>query len=155
MAFPPPNGLTRDYEDFGTRGRVDIVAAFAGPGTVLLHRQDDPSHPDYEVYQELHPILACGTDAQGRPLRVIVDDVWLRDSGPTFTATCLALLSSKTTRGSWTGLHKPLRGQRCGVVIAPYTRSQHEARPFFPVWIVVPSTLETFVPVAWNYAWPR
>ena len=66
-----PRGLTRDYEDFGTRGRVDIVAAFAGPGTVLLHRQDDPSHPDYEVYQELHPILACGTDAQGRPLRVI------------------------------------------------------------------------------------
>lgn len=66
-----PRGLTRDYGEFGTRGHVDIVAAFAGPGTVLLHRQNDPSHPDHEVYQELHAALAGETDAQGRPLRVI------------------------------------------------------------------------------------
>ena len=42
-------GLTRDYDEFGTRGHVDIVATFAAPGTVLVHRQDDPAHPDYEV----------------------------------------------------------------------------------------------------------
>jgi agmatine deiminase len=66
-----PRGLTRDYGEFGTRGHVDIVAAFAGPGTVLLHRQDNPLHPDYEVYQELQAALAVQADAQGRPLRII------------------------------------------------------------------------------------
>lgn len=66
-----PRGLTRDYDEFGTRGHVDIVAAFAGPGTVLLHRQDHTSHPDHEVYQELHAVLAGETDAHGRPLHVI------------------------------------------------------------------------------------
>jgi agmatine deiminase len=66
-----PRGLTRDYGEFGTRGHVDIVAAFAGSGTVLLHRQHDPEHPDYEVCQELYATLAGQTDAQGRPLRII------------------------------------------------------------------------------------
>ncbi|WP_259460396.1 agmatine deiminase family protein [Pseudarthrobacter phenanthrenivorans] len=66
-----PRGLTRDYGEFGTRGHVDIVAAFAGPGTILLHRQGDPSHPDYEVSEELHAVLSGQTDAQGRPLRII------------------------------------------------------------------------------------
>ncbi len=66
-----PRGLTRDYDEFGTRGHVDIVAAFASPGTVLLHRQDDPSHPDYEVCQELRAVLGRETDAHGRTLRVI------------------------------------------------------------------------------------
>lgn len=42
-------GLTRDYDEFGTRGHVDIVATFSAPGTVLVHWQDDPAHPDYEV----------------------------------------------------------------------------------------------------------
>ena len=32
-------GLTRDYEVFGTRGHVDIVASFAGAGTILVHDQ--------------------------------------------------------------------------------------------------------------------
>ena len=66
-----PRGLTRDYDEFGTRGHVDIVAAFAGPGTILLHRQDNPAHPDHEVYRELREALAGQTDAQGRPLRII------------------------------------------------------------------------------------
>src|SRR5699024_10919989 len=34
-------GLTRDYDGFGTRGHVDIVASFTQSGTVLVHRQDD------------------------------------------------------------------------------------------------------------------
>ncbi|NSX38952.1 agmatine deiminase family protein [Pseudarthrobacter oxydans] len=66
-----PRGLTRDYGEFGTRGHVDIVAAFAGAGTILLHRQDNPSHPDYEVYRELRDVLSGEVDAQGRPLRII------------------------------------------------------------------------------------
>ncbi|MFY2789680.1 agmatine deiminase family protein [Rhodococcus sp. MALMAid1271] len=44
-----PRGLTRDSMRFGTRGHVDIVAAIPSPGTVLVHRQRDASHPDHEV----------------------------------------------------------------------------------------------------------
>lgn len=66
-----PRGLTRDYDDFGTNGHVDIVASFASPGRVLLHRQDDPSHPDYEVTRELKALLEAETDAAGRTLEVI------------------------------------------------------------------------------------
>ncbi|WP_285246555.1 agmatine deiminase family protein [Pseudarthrobacter sp. efr-133-R2A-89] len=66
-----PRGLTRDYDEFGTRGHVDIVATFAGPGTILLHRQDDPAHPDHAVYLQLKAVLSGQMDAQGRPLRII------------------------------------------------------------------------------------
>ena len=47
-----PRGLTKDYERYGTRGHVDIVAAFVRPGVVVAHAQPDPSHPDFEVCQE-------------------------------------------------------------------------------------------------------
>ena len=66
-----PRGLTRDYEEFGTRGHVDIVAAFAGPGTVLVHRQDDPRHPDHEVSRLVRSVLEDAVDARGRRLRVV------------------------------------------------------------------------------------
>ncbi|HWU28406.1 MAG TPA: agmatine deiminase family protein, partial [Microbacterium sp.] len=66
-----PRGLTRDYDEFGTNGHVDIVAAFAGPGRVLLHRQDDAGHPDHAVTRELKAFLQDQTDAAGRPLEII------------------------------------------------------------------------------------
>ncbi|MCW2815484.1 MAG: agmatine deiminase family protein [Nocardioides sp.] len=66
-----PRGLTRDYDEYGTRGHVDIVAAFAGPGTVLVHRQDDPRHPDHEVSRQIRAVLEAAVDAQGRRLRVV------------------------------------------------------------------------------------
>ncbi|MGK5531425.1 agmatine deiminase family protein [Streptomyces sp. URMC 129] len=44
-----PRGLTRDYGRFGTRGHIDILAAFPAPGQVLMHDQRDADHPDYEV----------------------------------------------------------------------------------------------------------
>ena len=59
-----PRGLTRDYDEFGTRGHVDIVAAFAGPGTILLHRQDNPDHPDHAVYRQS---AGCPAGPTGRP----------------------------------------------------------------------------------------
>ena len=34
-----PRGLTRDYEEFGTRGHVDMVATIPSPGVLLLHSQ--------------------------------------------------------------------------------------------------------------------
>lgn len=46
-------GLTRDYDDFGTRGHVDIVACFSDPSTVLVHHQTAPEHPDFDVSREV------------------------------------------------------------------------------------------------------
>ncbi len=66
-----PRGLTRDYGEFGTRGHVDIVAAFTPSGSVLLHRQDDPGHPDHEVTREIRAVLGSATDADCRPLPII------------------------------------------------------------------------------------
>lgn len=66
-----PRGLTRDYGEFGTRGHVDIVAAFAGPGTVLVHHQKDPEHPDHQVSRQIRQCLDGAVDATGRPLRVV------------------------------------------------------------------------------------
>ena len=66
-----PRGLTRDYEDLGTNGHVDIVAAPVGGGRVLLHAQTDPEHPDYEVSADLRDLLKAQTDAAGRSLEVI------------------------------------------------------------------------------------
>ncbi|GAA1069009.1 agmatine deiminase family protein [Kitasatospora nipponensis] len=66
-----PRGLTRDYDEFGTRGHIDIVASFVRPGVVLAHVQPDPAHPDHEVCQELVAILRSATDARGRRLEVI------------------------------------------------------------------------------------
>lgn len=52
-----PRGLTRDYDRFGTRGHVDIVATISSPGTILLHGQPDPAHPDHVVVQEIAAAL--------------------------------------------------------------------------------------------------
>lgn len=66
-----PRGLARDYDTFGTRGHVDIVATFPGPGRVLLHDQRDPAHPDHALSAELRALLSQATDARGRRLEVI------------------------------------------------------------------------------------
>ena len=66
-----PRGLTRDYDDFGTNGHVDIVATIPSPGRLLLHEQRDPAHPDHAVSRELRSILEGQTDAAGRRFEVI------------------------------------------------------------------------------------
>lgn len=66
-----PKGLARDYEPFGTRGHVDIVATFASPGVVLLHDQQDPGHPDHQTMRDIRGLLAEETDARGRKLTLI------------------------------------------------------------------------------------
>ncbi len=65
-----PRGLTRDYEDYGTSGHVDILATITAPGEILLHTQTNPEHPDFEVSRELHAVLSAATDAAGRPFRI-------------------------------------------------------------------------------------
>lgn len=66
-----PRGLTRDYDDFGTNGHVDIVATIASPGRLLLHHQADPAHPDHAVTRELRELLEGQTDAAGRPFEIV------------------------------------------------------------------------------------
>jgi agmatine deiminase len=50
-------GLTRDYDEFGTRGHVDIVACFAGPKKILFHLQENENHPDFSVSHEVRRTL--------------------------------------------------------------------------------------------------
>lgn len=50
-------GLFRDYEEFGTKGHVDIVACFAPDGRILVHDQQNPNHPDYQVSAEVRALL--------------------------------------------------------------------------------------------------
>ncbi|MFC8680080.1 agmatine/peptidylarginine deiminase [Microbacterium ureisolvens] len=66
-----PRGLTRDYDEFGTNGHVDIVATIPTPGRLLLHDQRDPDHPDHEVSRALREFLAEQTDAAGRAFDII------------------------------------------------------------------------------------
>ena len=57
-------GLTRDYETFGTKGHIDIVACFADENTLLVHDQQDESHPDYSVTHEVISRLEEQTDCR-------------------------------------------------------------------------------------------
>ncbi|KXO98301.1 agmatine deiminase family protein [Tsukamurella pseudospumae] len=65
-----PYGLARDSDTFGTRGHVDIVATIPSAGTVLLHDQRDPAHPDHERCRVIREVFAASTDAAGLPWEV-------------------------------------------------------------------------------------
>ncbi len=66
-----PRGLTRDSMRFGTRGHVDIVAAIPSPGTVLVHRQYDRAHPDYEVGSLIVDALRSTHDGSGEDWNIV------------------------------------------------------------------------------------
>jgi agmatine deiminase len=68
-------GLTRDYDEFGTRGHVDIVACFSRPGTVLFHDQQHPEHPDFAVSRDVRALL----EAEGFELIPVPAPETLRD----------------------------------------------------------------------------
>lgn len=70
-----PQGLTRDSATYGTRGHVDIVATFPAPGTVLLHDQRDPAHPDHAVTARLRGLLeGAGLEVVGLPAPSVLRD---------------------------------------------------------------------------------
>lgn len=50
-------GLTRDYDEFGTRGHIDIVACFASKTKILFHNQENETHPDFSVSHEVKRTL--------------------------------------------------------------------------------------------------
>jgi agmatine deiminase len=54
-----------------TDGHVDGICAFAGPGRVLLHRCDDESDENSEIYWEARHRIEQTTDARGRKLEII------------------------------------------------------------------------------------
>lgn len=58
-------GLTRDYEEFGTNGHIDIVLSVANPETVLLHAQNDPAHPDHAVMPLIREAIENSVNAGG------------------------------------------------------------------------------------------
>jgi agmatine/peptidylarginine deiminase len=60
-----PRGLTRDNEDLGTRGHVDMVATFASPDVLLVHAQPDAAHPDHLVMPLIRAALDAGLAAAG------------------------------------------------------------------------------------------
>jgi len=66
-----PRGLGRDYADYGTSGHVDIVATMPSPGRLLLHAQQNASHPDHGVCRELRALLLESYDAAGRGLEIV------------------------------------------------------------------------------------
>ena len=69
-------GLTRDYEEFGTRGHVDMIACFVNQDTVVYHDQQNPEHPDFQVSREIERTLQQA-GLNGIPLRapLILRDV--------------------------------------------------------------------------------
>ncbi len=74
-----PRGLTRDYDDFGTRGHIDIVAAFCNDNTVLFHDQRNPEHPDFAVSAVVRDLLVAeGFDVIPVPAPIVLTD----DEGP-------------------------------------------------------------------------
>jgi agmatine deiminase len=69
-------GLTRDYDGYGTRGHIDIVACFASENVILYHDQQDPAHPDYQVSREVKATLEAAGDFEviGIPAPTILRD---------------------------------------------------------------------------------
>jgi len=61
-----PRGCKFDETD----GHIDDLACFVRPGVVVMQWSDDPSDPQYEIYQEAYAILAKTPDAQGRQLKI-------------------------------------------------------------------------------------
>lgn len=66
-----PRGLTRDSEEYGTRGHVDIVASYTPDGRVLVHDQRDPAHPDFAVTQQVLAALDAAFDAADTPREIL------------------------------------------------------------------------------------
>lgn len=62
-----PRGITNDE----TRGHVDNLCCFAGPGRVLLPRTRDAADPDHEILEEARAVLRDAVDARGRRLEII------------------------------------------------------------------------------------
>lgn len=85
------------YED-ETNGHVDCLAAFVGPGRVLVEAAFDGAHPRYDVLMENRRALEGQTDAKGRILDLIfIEDAWQCDEGERF---CTSYINSYIANGA-------------------------------------------------------
>ena len=66
-----PRGLYRDSQRYGTRGHIDIIAAITDPETMIVHRQHDPRHPDFHLWDVYMELLADETTASGQPWKIV------------------------------------------------------------------------------------
>ena len=57
-----------------TDGHTDFYARFAKPGVVVVSRDNDPDSFDYKITRENINTLTHATDAQGKPLRLVILD---------------------------------------------------------------------------------
>ena len=64
--------LNRGIVGDDTHGHIDDIARFVGPRTVVAAVEDNPADPNYEPLQENLERLRGMTDADGRPLEVVV-----------------------------------------------------------------------------------
>lgn len=64
-------GLHGDEGPTGTDGHVDTLAAFVGPGVLVVHRQADTTHPDHAVVVENVGRLRAARDHAGRPFELV------------------------------------------------------------------------------------
>jgi agmatine deiminase len=64
-------GLYRDSKRFGTRGHVDIVATIPSPGRLLVHSQQDASHPDRKITAEILKTLRASRTPDGEEWDII------------------------------------------------------------------------------------
>jgi agmatine deiminase len=66
-----PRGLYRDSLRLGTRGHVDMTVTIASPGVLLVHVQNEPTHPDHVISREILDVLRDSQDATGRAWEII------------------------------------------------------------------------------------
>ena len=59
-------GLGGDYEEFGTRGHVDLLAKFVDTNRAVFHDQRNERHPDFEISAQVRATLeAADIEAVG------------------------------------------------------------------------------------------
>ena len=66
-----PRGLTRDYERFGTRGHVDIVATFPSPGRGAAARAAGRRPSGRSGHPRSGRTFESAVDAAGRPFEIV------------------------------------------------------------------------------------
>ncbi len=90
--------LPGDPTESETNGHVDGIAAFVGPGRVLLEAAFDDAHPRYDVLMENRQALQGQSDARGRPLDVVfIEDAWQCENGERF---CASYINSYLANGA-------------------------------------------------------
>jgi agmatine deiminase len=66
-----PRGLYRDSLRLGTRGHVDMTVTVPSAGVLLVHVQNDATHPDHGIAREILDVVRDSRDVRGEPWEII------------------------------------------------------------------------------------